>query len=79
MVEGKAEGKVEGKAEGKVEGIAEGILESLIQVLTARFGEIPTQIRGRIKVIGDVDKLKGLIRGAASCEDLESFREALGE
>ncbi len=42
--DGKREGKVEGRREGKIEGKA----QALYQVLAAKFGDPPEQIRKRI-------------------------------
>ena len=46
----KAEGRAEGKAEGKAEGRAEGTASALTRLLERRFGPLPEDIAGRIRI-----------------------------
>jgi predicted transposase/invertase (TIGR01784 family) len=46
--EGKAEGRAEGKAEGRAEGKAEGRAETLRELLTLKFGPLPSEIARRL-------------------------------
>jgi hypothetical protein len=46
-------------------------------VLEARFGDVPRDLVEEIESVVDRKQLKGLVRTAVACPDLEAFRGAL--
>ena len=78
--EGKEEGKGEGRSEGRSEGLHEGeeraMREDIIDVLAARFGEVPEDVRARLAETHARDELKRLVSAAARAADLDAFRSA---
>ena len=50
--------------------------EVLVTVLEARFGNVPRDLADEIESIGDAKQLKGLVRSAVACRDLDAFRDA---
>ncbi len=75
-VEGRIEGRVEGRVEGRAEGQREALIDSVSSVLTARFGEIPPTLRGRL-VDSEVETLKALLPHAATDGSLGAFETRL--
>ena len=71
------EGRVEGEKIGEKKGEKRGRAEDILQVLSARFGRVPAEIRKCVATIGDNDRLKKLIQAAARCEDIADFKKAL--
>ena len=49
----------------------------IVTVLEARFGDVPRDVAEEIESIDDQKRLKGLVRLAASCPDLDAFRRAV--
>jgi flagellar biosynthesis/type III secretory pathway protein FliH len=74
--EGKREGIREGIREGKREGEREAAESLLSTVLVARFGTEAEGLKAELKSIRD-DRLKKLVKLAATCPDLDSFRKEL--
>jgi len=66
-----------GMAQGMAQGMVEGRAQSLIDVLTARFGQLPETLNESVKRITDVAALESLIKIAAICETLGEFEQAL--
>lgn len=48
--------------------------QDVVTVLEARFGEVPVDLAEEIESVDDEKQLRGLVRLAASCADLEAFR-----
>jgi hypothetical protein len=48
-----------------------------VTVLEARFGNVPRDLADEIASIGDAKQLKGLVRSAVACRDLDAFRDAM--
>ena len=53
------------------------VVRSLVEVLEARFGSVPADMRTRLTVITDLARLESLIRLAATCPDLATFAAQL--
>ena len=72
-IEGKAEGKAEGKIEGKIEGKAEGIRHVILQLLTNKFGVLPTHLEKAIAKLElpILEKIAGNMFNYATIEDVE--------
>jgi hypothetical protein len=51
--------------------------ESILDVLTARFGSVPQTVRKPLRSVVNEKRLRRLIRFAAQCQDLATFREHL--
>ena len=49
----------------------------IVTVLEARFGEVPVDLAEEIESIDDEKQLRGLVRSAGSCPDLEAFRNSM--
>jgi hypothetical protein len=54
-----------------------GMQEALLSLLEDRIGSVPAEVKSTVEGISDLDRLKALIKVAARCPDLESFRQAL--
>ncbi len=75
--EGRKEGRQEGRKVGKKEGRLQTLREGILDILDARFGEVPGEIREMIAVLEDEARLKSLHRHAALAGSLEEFRAAM--
>ena len=51
--------------------------QDIITVLEARFGDVPGDVVEGIESINDKTQLRGLVRLAAACPDLTTFRDAV--
>jgi hypothetical protein len=60
------------------EKVTEGRQQAVLEVLEARFGPVPLEVVRRVKEVTDADQLSQLIKQAARCPNLETFRQALG-
>jgi hypothetical protein len=49
----------------------------IVAFLEARFGDVPRDLVDEIEAIDDEKQLRGLVRSAGSCPDLEVFRKAI--
>ena len=65
--------RVEGRTEGRVEALRAAALE----VLEARFGEVPYELREELQALGDETVLKRMPRLAAVATDLDDFGRQL--
>ena len=74
---GRAEGRAEGQAEGRAEGQAEALRTAAVEVLEARFGDIPYELREQLQALTNETHLKRLPRLAALATDLDTFRRQL--
>ena len=64
---------------GRQEGLVEATRVAIVEVLRARFGEVPTAGLERVNQIRDESQLRRLLQGAASLESWGSFEELLAE
>lgn len=67
----------EGLQRGRQEGLLQTLREDIIEVLEARFGELPYELREAIQAIANDTALKRLLRLAAVVTGLEDFRRQL--
>jgi hypothetical protein len=51
--------------------------QDIVTVLEARFGDVPRDLAEEIKLVVDGKQLKGLVRTAVACPDLDAFRNAI--
>lgn len=58
----------------KDEWTAEGRADDVLQVLEARFGQVPADIGSAVRSTRDEARLKALLTEAVRCPDLVSFR-----
>ena len=58
-------------------GMEKGRREALVDILEARFGELPKTVLRRIAELSDLEKFRELSRLAATVEDLKGFEEQL--
>ena len=68
----------EGLQQGRQQGLQQGLLqkarEAVIEVLDARFGDVPYLIREQVLAVADEAELKRLHRQAVLASDFEAFR-----
>jgi predicted transposase YdaD len=69
-------GQKAGKEEGAQEG-QEALREAILELLRARFGEVPEDICDRLENIHTLADLKALVGSAARARDVDSFRQAI--
>ena len=53
--------------------------QGVVTVLEARFGDVPWDLAEEIESVDDEMQLRGLLRVAASCPDLDAFRKAVAQ
>jgi len=70
--------KAEWAREARIEAKIEGRIEDLMTLLVGRFGSRAKALETQIKAIRDDARLKELIKHAATCRTLGSFRKQLG-
>ena len=51
--------------------------QDIVAVLEARFGDVPRDMAEEIESVDDEKQLRGLVRLAGSCPDLDAFRKAV--
>jgi len=66
-----------GRQEGRQEGQLHSLRESVVNCLEARFLLIPPSIHEEIWRVDHLEKLRSLLRHAATCRDLEDFATQL--
>ena len=71
--EGRQEGRVEGRQEGRQEGRRLTLQENVLDIIEARFGEVPYTLREHILAVGDEAELKRLHRQSALVNTLADF------
>lgn len=76
MEEGLRKGLKRGRQEGQ-EGRQEKSREAITDVLEARFGELPYDLREQLARTSAPDRLKSLLGLAATAESLTKFQAAL--
>jgi len=62
---------------GREEGRVEAVLESILEVLEARLGAVPSEVRQRLTELKEINQLKRLLRQAGTCASLAEFQRAL--
>jgi hypothetical protein len=68
-----AQARAEGKAEGKTEGKTEGKAESVVDVLEARFMEVPADLRKTILAETNTARLVVWLGFASTARNLRQF------
>ncbi len=66
-----------GRKEGRKEGRLQTLREDILDVLDARFGEVPGEIRETVAGLEEEARLKSLHRHAALAGSVEEFRGRL--
>ena len=61
----------------KEEWTRETVIETLMTLLVGRFGAKAEGLKAELEAIGDKARLKGLVKHAATCRTLASFRKQL--
>ena len=59
------------------EATCETAQQDIVTVLEARFGDVPRDLAEEIESVVDGKQLKGLVRTAVACPDLDAFRGAM--
>lgn len=60
-----------------MEVLAERGHKYILRVLEDRFGSIPKELTQSLKALRDDERLEQLVACAASCEDMEAFRQQM--
>lgn len=76
LEQGRQLGLEAGKMEGLAEGRAEGHRELLLELLSARFGELPAKVTTRVKNMADAELLM-VARELWSVESLDALAKIL--
>lgn len=63
--------------QGMEKGIVEGAREMVQEAILSRFGTVPEDIAGEIRRFENRELLRGLLREAVVCRDVDAFRKAL--
>ena len=71
------EGRQEGRVEGRVEGQMEALRTATLEILEARFGDVPYELREELQTLTDETVLKRLPRMAAVATGLDDFHRQL--
>ena len=71
------EGLRQGWDLGIEEGTEDGMRESILEILEARFGNVPWDIRRKLWDVKGRERLKVFLRKASLAGSLEEFTEAL--
>jgi predicted transposase/invertase (TIGR01784 family) len=71
--EGLQNGLKKGRQEGRQEGEIHSRRQALLDVLEARFGELPAGLVEALATVSDTARLEKLLKCAAVCADLEAF------
>ena len=66
-----------GMQQGMQQGMLQKAREDIIEVLEARFGEAPYDLRERLLAVTDEAELKRLHRQSALAETMEAFKAKL--
>jgi hypothetical protein len=67
----------QGMQQGMRQGMLKKAQEDILDVLQARFGEVPYGLRERIQAIADEAELKRLHRQSALAESMPAFQSKL--
>ncbi len=78
LAQGHAEGRAEGLEEGEAKGRVQGRFEILLEVMTARFGELPANVTTRLQSLTDPE-LSIVARNLASVESREALFQLLDD
>lgn len=66
-----------GLERGRAEGRAEGLREGIALALEAKFGQPGRKLMPRIRQIGDVAELRGLVKAIKTAKTTEDVRRSL--
>jgi len=71
------DGKKQGMQQGLTKGMLQDAREMVLEVLEEKLGVVPSRIVEKIKSISTRETLKGLLRQAVKCEDIQHFEGKL--
>jgi len=60
-----------------IKGLEQGRREDVLQILTERFGSLPTSVEKRLARVDDVQRLKMLLSRSISAQSLDEFVQSL--
>jgi len=67
----------EWEARGETRGELKGKLEMLLDLVEARFGQVPDELKNRLKALKDHEQIKKAMRKAVSAETIEEYMAKL--
>ncbi|MCF7669329.1 MAG: hypothetical protein K9N48_06090, partial [Verrucomicrobia bacterium] len=70
-------GRKEGLQEGLQKGRMEALRADIAEVLEARFGGVPGEMKSKVNAIADEQELRGLLRKAAMLPSIEDFEREM--
>jgi len=65
------------RKEGRLEGAIERARNDILEILEARFGDVPEDIKEAVEKITDLKKLSSIVRKSATVKDFDELREFL--
>jgi hypothetical protein len=77
MATGIQQGVQQGIQQGVQQGIQQGIRENILNILTMKFGELPSEIEDKIGTISDKARLNQLLLSAVNINSIQEFQELL--
>jgi hypothetical protein len=77
LKQGLEQGKIEGKVEGKIEGQIAAARAAVVDVLESRFDRVPRKLSSQLNKITDADRLRTLVRHAATAATVKDFERRL--
>ena len=77
LIEKTREAAREAAREATLKTACETAQQYIVTVLEARFGDVPRDLAEEIELVVDAKQLKGLVRTAVACPDLDAFRNAI--
>jgi hypothetical protein len=67
----------EGRQQGQKEGHQQGVRASIIEILEARFGEVPAEMKHGLETVNRLEDLNCLLKNAAKVNTWQEFEWAL--
>ena len=78
LKQGLEKGLEKGLEQGLEKGLQQGRREAIVDILEARFGQVPDPIRSELEKLSKPERLRELGRTAVTVENLEVFQQHLG-
>lgn len=72
------QGIQQGIEQGVERGLAQGVRDSILDLVEVRFGAVPPALATEMAAIDDVERLRGLLRYAATAQSIEVLAKQLG-
>ena len=74
---GREEGLEQGLEQGRQQGLLEALRLAIHEVLTARFGALPSEVENKVQAMADEASLRQALRRASTTPSTEDFLQSL--